>query len=695
MTGKSVRTPNSDLSRCDGEPIHIPDAIQPHGCLLVADPDTHEILQVSANLAHFPGLEQPVALGRPLGDVLPVPMWWFLDECGECVEGGPPKRSDLALEAGDGTEVAVMVSLYRSGAALVVEVEAYPPESETSDTVFRALESFHFGFHRIASSMSVLQTAVDEVVHRTGYDHVMAYRFDDDWNGEVTAERRGEASPSFLGHCFPASDIPAQARALYAVNPVRHMPDVGYEAVPLEPALNPLTQASLDMTWCATRSISPIHREYMRNMGVESSLSLSLLIDGRLWGMILCHHSRPYRISPILRSYLRMVVQSTGHALRVALQRESEADAEAIVGQMRAVLNELEHEDRGLLSALQQRCEILQAFDAETLVVRLHGQTVTLGREVPQHVIRTIEQAVAGQAGEAPVSSSRIRERIPSLRSDTSCSWLGGFLYARLSRDRDDALLFLRGERVRDELWAGDPDGADVVVSGDGVPRIHPRRSFKAWKREVRGFSLPWSEGDHIAAERLMNGLASRLAGEVERLLRHRANHDALTQLPNRNLLDDRRDHVCRRVKRTGEHVVVLFVDLDGFKPVNDRHGHEVGDLILQRVAERFAAVLRGGDTVARVGGDEFVCLLEGFRDIASAREDGAACARRLVAELEALHFEQDGIQLSSSVGIAIHPLDGEDPESLLRAADQAMYSIKGQPDRHYVFSTPFQPGLE
>jgi len=132
----------------------------------------------------------------------------------------------------------------------------------------------------------------------------------------------------------------------------------------------------------------------------------------------------------------------------------------------------------------------------------------------------------------------------------------------------------------------------------------------------------------------------------------------------------------------------VLFLDLDGFKPVNDQYGHEVGDRILQVVAQRFDDVLRDADTVARVGGDEFVFLLEGFKDLDSARDDGAACAERLVSELEALRFEYDDIRLSCSIGIAIYPLDGGAPDSLLRAADEAMYSIKGRPGQRYTFAS-------
>lgn len=675
-----------DLNVCEDEPIQVPDAIQPHGCVLVADPRTREVLQVSANIGAYPGLELEDPVGRSLDEVLPAGILSELERAGELPESYPPHRLDLDLASPDGIAVPVMVSLYRSGPRLVVEIEAWPADAQSSATIFRSLEYFLYELRSIAPSMGVLQAAVDEVARHTGYGHVMAYRFDRDWNGEVIAETRQGEQRSFLGHCFPASDIPAQARALYAVNPIRHTPDVDYTPVPLEPLIDP----ALDMTWCACRSISPIHREYMRNMGVHSSLSLSLMVDGRLWGMILCHHASAHPVSPMLRSYLQMLAQVTGDALRVAIQREVEEDADAIYSRMNRVLDELDHEERSLLEALQQREELLDAFGADALVVRLHGQKIAIGRDAPSGIMSLVEQEVAEQAKQGPVFSDHIGERIPVLNDPTRRDWLGGFLYARLSSGRDDALLFLRAERVRSETWAGDPDEAHTVDNEGELPRIHPRRSFDAWQKEVRGRSLPWGEGHRVAADRLMSGLARHLAGEVERLLRHRANHDALTQLPNRALLDDRLGQVFRRAKRTHETVVVLFLDLDGFKPVNDQYGHEVGDRILQVVAQRFDDALRDADTVARVGGDEFVFLLEGFKDLESARDDGAACAERLVSELEAQRFEHEGIRLSCSIGIAIHPLDGGTPGSLLRAADEAMYSIKGVAGQRYAFASTF-----
>ena len=209
--------------------------------------------------------------------------------------------------------------------------------------------------------------------------------------------------------------------------------DVGYKPVPLLPAQAP-NGAAVDLTWCSSRSISPVHQEYMANMGVQSSLSLPIMLDGELWCMILAHHPRPHRISPLMRSYLQMVAQVGADALRVALQREVEADVDTIMGQVSAVLNELNVDQRGLLNAVQQHHELLDAFEAETAIIRLHSQEVLLGKPCPADTLELVEAQVADEALEGPVSSDDIGARIPAFQDDARRGWLGGFLYARLRR---------------------------------------------------------------------------------------------------------------------------------------------------------------------------------------------------------------------------------------------------------------------
>ena len=142
-----------------------------------------------------------------------------------------------------------------------------------------------------ASSLQELYDITARAVRAlTGFDRVMVYRYDADYNGEVVAEAKRADLNSFLGLHYPASDIPAQARALYEKNWIRLISDVDYAPAPIEPADHPATGAPLDLTYSTLRSVSPIHLEYLRNMGVRASMSISLLRDDKLWGLIACHH---------------------------------------------------------------------------------------------------------------------------------------------------------------------------------------------------------------------------------------------------------------------------------------------------------------------------------------------------------------------------------------------------------------------
>ena len=176
---------------------------------------------------------------------------------------------------------------------------------------------------------------------------------------------------------------------------------------------------------------------------------------------------------------------------------------------------------------------------------------------------------------------------------------------------------------------------------------------------------------------------------QTEVALQHLATHDALTDLPNRFLLVDRLNQLLSRAHRSNTAFAVLFMDIDRFKDVNDSRGHEVGDLLLRAVAQRLATSVRASDTVARMGGDEFVILLETVR--ASDEADTVALK---VAETVAKPFTIEGqvVSTSVSIGVSFYPENGDDAETLLRSADYAMYLAKREGGNRHRTSAPGMP---
>ncbi|WP_206732445.1 sensor domain-containing diguanylate cyclase [Janthinobacterium sp. 17J80-10] len=220
-------------------------------------------------------------------------------------------------------------------------------------------------------------------------------------------------------------------------------------------------------------------------------------------------------------------------------------------------------------------------------------------------------------------------------------------------------------------------DRERTLVAASGVMAGNPLRNFE--NRYVRKdgqvvdimWSASWSEGDQL---RLAVARDITLYKQASARLRYLAQYDALTGLPNRALFEDRLQVALTRDARNGQHLALLFIDLDDFKPVNDQFGHAVGDLLLQQVAARIHGCVRESDTVSRIGGDEFVVLL----DVIHSLQNAEKLAEEICVAIRApLVVASHTVQVSASIGIALHRQHGTDPVQLMRSADIAMYAAK------------------
>lgn len=314
------RTLAQAIERCAQEPIQVPGSVQPHGFVLVLDLEHLQILQVSENIVQWLGTPADTLLGRSFDEIVQAgfDMRQHLARLPED-EVFPFHIGDVRLHDKAPWRKELHLLAHRHDQVLVVEFEPLrvPEDLTAQGDYYPLVRTFVSSLHLAGSLEELLEQTVAQLKRVTGFGRVKAYRFDADGNGEVLAEVADPGYPSFLGLCFPASDIPRQARELYRVNRIRVIEDANYQPSPLIPPLNPITGNPLDMSFTSLRSVSPVHLQYMRNMNTLASMSLSIVVDGQLWGLISCHHAQPRPVAlrtrtacELLASVLSLQIES-------------------------------------------------------------------------------------------------------------------------------------------------------------------------------------------------------------------------------------------------------------------------------------------------------------------------------------------------------------------------------------------------
>ncbi|MBB3086697.1 SpoIIE family protein phosphatase [Geodermatophilus sabuli] len=497
---------NDALARCADEPIAVPGAIQPHGALLaVTEPDLGVVV-ASANAAELLGVA-PAALPELLA----------ADDLARLragLAGDLAELNPLRVTVG-GAEVDVVVS--RADGLLLTEWEPVEGAGQAGAAWHRRLPAV---LQRLSATTGLGElTAVlaRDVRELTGFDRVMVYRFDAEWNGEVVAEdRRADLEP-FLGLRYPASDIPAQARALYTVNWQRLIPDARYRPVPLDPPVHPGTGRPLDLSGSILRSVSPVHLEYLANMGVVASMSVSLIDRGRLWGLISCHHyAGPHR-----PSYAdRVAAEFLGRTASLLLHTTAEtADRGEVVGvaqrqaQLVAAVGRTPRDPGAALTGGDRT--VLDLLPAAGSAVRLDGRLRLLGSTPPADRVAGLVEALRATGQPATDALGRVVPAAADVADTAS-----GLLAVEVGGGNGDFLAWFRPETLREVTWGGNPHTPKTVET-DAGPRLSPRRSFAAWSETVRGTAAPWRVHEVAAAQALAAHLTeTRLqrAGEDSRL---------------------------------------------------------------------------------------------------------------------------------------------------------------------------------
>lgn len=582
--------PLPDLSQCADEPIRTPGAVQPHGRVAVLAADTGKLLAYSANWDSEQAVRQ--ALGT-----LPV-------DSGRLQPGnGPSWLGSLPLDGRTHDAAA-----HRQGDIVVVEYEPGGPAASMVAPIYGVARDLLPLLQAADSVQALCETVAREMKRLTGFGRCLVYRFDADGHGEVLAERVDAGYDSYAGHRFPASDIPAQARELYRVNHIRLIPDANYDPVPLLPAEGEPDPAGLDLSFAALRSVSPVHLEYMRNMGTLASMSVSIVVGGRLWGLISCHDRAPRH----LPFQTRIACEHLGRLLSLQVQAQEDnaevAQRLALHQRVLTLVAMMAESDGTLQRLVQPDLAIPALAGAAGAAVVLNDTCWSIGDTPPEEAMRKLAHWIVDR-GEDLFVTDRLPQVYPE--GEQLLPGCAGVLAVSISQVHRHVVLWFRPELVQTIRWAGDPR---KTLPAQG--RISPRQSFESWQENVRGRSAPWQQAQQAAVAELRQALvalvlrrAEEIAGHAIELgrvnkeleafsytvshdlrapMRHIAGYVDLVLEDNADKLDDRARRYLRHVKDAASYagqLVDALLDFSrlgrsGLKPSHVDTGVMVEDLV-------------------------------------------------------------------------------------------------------------------
>lgn len=511
-----VTARNVDLTNCDRELIQYSGAVQPHCVLLVLSEPDFRIVQASVNTDEL--------LGKPLGSVLGQTLSAVLDSSEEAELlakiAGPLPASPIHVLRTSRQGHNFHIFAHRVDGLLLLEWEKSPhatdlPQRDLYSEVRNTLASLQ----ATQSLGDFFDLAVNKIQEFSGFDRVLAYQFLPDKSGKVIAEARQAGSETYLGQHYPASDIPQPARRMFSLLWLRHLPDVNYTPVPIRTEINPVTAGPLDLSLVAGRSVSVMYSKYLQNMGVRSTMVMTLLKDGKLWGLISCmHHSGPRHIP----YDVRLACEFLGHMVSFLMAaKENELDASKIVElhkQVAQLVQQMSTEETFYQGLLRGQTNALSILGCGGVAVVRGPDIHTLGACPEAKQIDQISTWLDVSMDQTAVfATDRLSQQMVGAEEFKSVA--SGLLAIRISGSPRAFALWFRPEIAVSVLWAGDPSKPVEVEDVRGEARLTPRSSFAIWKEEVRGKSDSWAEYEIKIMGEFQRSIVDVIAKKSEQLL--------------------------------------------------------------------------------------------------------------------------------------------------------------------------------
>lgn len=499
-----------DLTNCDREPIHIPGLIQSHGVLLLLQEPELKIVQVSANTKAFFGVEPEKLLNTPLQNLFSEAQIELIFQClQQDFESVNPIKLSINDTIFDGI-------IHRCDCNLILELEPAQTIAKGDFLDFYKLVLASINkLQKATTPQQICQEIVKEVRALTQFDRVMIYQLDSTGSGEIVAEDKQEHLTPFLGLRYPATDIPQQARQLYVLNWLRLIPDINYQGIELVPQLNPLTNSPTDLSLSVLRSVSPLHVEYLQNMGVTASMSVSLIKNGQLWGLISCHHHAPKYITYEMRTACEFLGKVMSMHL-VAKEENFDLDYKV---KLKSILSKFV-ESIGLHNTLLEgltkaKSNLIDLAGAQGIAICWQDKIIVEGKTPNTTQLQELCSWIETKLQDNLFYTDALSQEYPNAKAYTDVA--SGLVALAISRTNRNYILWFRPEVVQIVSWGGNPN-KPVEVHENGGVRLSPRKSFQLWQETVKNQSLPWKPWEIETVLELRGAIVTTVLRQADEL---------------------------------------------------------------------------------------------------------------------------------------------------------------------------------
>ena len=486
-----------DITNCDKEPIHIIGKSQAHGVIVALDKKTLKITQVGKNSIEFFGIPFQELLGQPINSLVGEDDAYAMKEIAD--SRVMPEVREIEIN-----RTKFIAIPHVSGESLIIDFE---PAIDSRDPYQYQRElSRILNLLSASASPEELCSDMAKITRKIfGYDRVMVYKFDEEWNGEVIAEEKEDELESWLGLHYPASDIPKQSRELFLKHKIRIIGDVNYEPVPIEPELSPIDGQPLDLSRSELRGVSPIHIEYLQNMKVGASLTAALISNGKLWGLLACHHYSAKIIDYYHRQTCDFLTQIFSNELSLK-ETNRYIDKLDEWGQIRdELVTQIESEGKIKKGLTEKEVLFTELMDCEGGAILLNGKLRLVGKTPSKKEVNRLCYDYLAERDEMVYFTKNLSKFYPPAEEfiDTAA----GILSIKLGRDNKSFLLWFRPQVIQKVNWGGNPD--KKASFDEQKQRIAPRKSFEKWTQELTGVSDSWLDYQISAADAIRESLSS------------------------------------------------------------------------------------------------------------------------------------------------------------------------------------------